>query len=82
MAIRSLCVTESADRPTVASFIGLHNAGIEITVVCPADHPNNQTLVDAGVPTVDIRLPKNFDKAGIAALRAELVRGRHHAHLQ
>jgi glycosyltransferase involved in cell wall biosynthesis len=78
MAIRSLCVTESADRPTVASFIGLHNAGIEITVVCPADHPNNQTLVDAGVPTVDIRLPKNFDKAGIAALRAELIRGRYH----
>ena len=78
MAIRSLCVTESADRPTVASFIGLHNAGIEITVVCPSDHPNNKTLQDAGVPTVDIRLPRNFDKAGIAALREELVRGRYH----
>ena len=78
MAIRSLCVTESADRPTVASFIGMHNAGIEITVVCPADHPNYQTLRDAGVPTVDIRLPRNFDKAGIAALREELIRGRYH----
>lgn len=78
MAIRSLCVTESADRPTIASFVGMHNAGIEITVVCPADHPNNQTLRDAGVPTVDIRLPRNFDKAGIAALREELIRGRYH----
>lgn len=78
MAIRSLCVTESADRPTIASFVGMHNAGIEITVVCPSDHPNNQTLRDAGVPTVDIRLPGNFDKAGIAALREELVRGRYH----
>jgi glycosyltransferase involved in cell wall biosynthesis len=56
----------------------MHNAGIGITVVCPADHPNHQVLRDAGVPTVDIRLPQNFDKAGITALREELVRGRYH----
>lgn len=56
----------------------MHNAGVEITVVCPADHPNHKTLTDAGVPTVDIRLPRNFDKDGIAALREELVRGRYH----
>lgn len=56
----------------------MRNAGIEITVVCPADHPNHETLRDAGVPTVDIRLPRNFDKAGIAALREELLRGRYH----
>ena len=43
MTIRSLCVTESADRPTI-----------------------------------DIRLPRKFDKAGIAALRNELIRGRYH----
>jgi glycosyltransferase involved in cell wall biosynthesis len=78
MAIRSLCITESADRPTVATFIGMHNSGIDVTVVCPADHPNNKTLTDAGVPTIDIRLPENFDKDGIAALREELVRGRYH----
>ncbi len=78
MAIRSLCVTEAADRPTVATFIGLHDAGIEVTVVCPADHPNHRTLTDAGVPTIDIRLPTNFNKQGIAALRAELLRGRYH----
>ncbi len=78
MAIRSLCVTESADRPTVATFIGMHEAGIEVTVVCPADHPNNKTLTDAGVPTVDIPLPTNFNKEGIAALREELVRGDYH----
>ena len=78
MAIRSLCITESADRPTVATFIGMHNAGIDVTVVCPSDHPNYETLTEAGVPVVDIRLPKNFDKDGIAALREELVRGRYH----
>ena len=78
MPIRSLCVTEGADRPTVASFIGMHDAGIDITVVCPADHPNNKTLTDAGVRTVDIRLAGRFDRRGIAALRRELQRGRYH----
>lgn len=78
MPIRSLCITESADRPSVATFIGMHEAGIEVTVVCPEDHPNNKTLTDAGVPTVDIRLPTNFNKEGIAALREELIRGRYH----
>jgi glycosyltransferase involved in cell wall biosynthesis len=78
VAIRSLCVTEAADRPTIATFIGMREAGIEVTVVCPANHPNHKTLEEAGVPTVDIRLPTNFNKEGIAALRAELIRGRYH----
>lgn len=56
----------------------MHNAGVDITVVCPEDHPNHKTLTDAGVPTVDIRLPTNFNKDGIAALREELIRGRFH----
>ena len=78
MAIRSLCITESADLPTIQSFIGMKNAGIDITVVCPADQPNHDILKKAGVPTVDIRLPKNFDKDGTAKLRAELIRGDYH----
>lgn len=78
MAIRSLCVTESADRPTVQTFIGLKNSGVDVTVVCPSDHPNNAVLQDAGVPTVDIRLTRNFDKQGIARLREELIRGDYH----
>ncbi len=78
MAIKSLCVTESADRPTVQTFIGLHNAGIDVHVICPSDHPNNEVLTKAGVPTIDIRLPKNFDKQGIAKLRDELIRGQYH----
>ena len=78
MAIRSLCITESADRPTVQTFIGMKNAGIDVTVVCPADHPNNDVLADAGVPTIDIRLPRKFDKEGTAKLREELIRGDYH----
>lgn len=77
MTIRSLCITEGADRPTVATFIGMHDAGIGITVVCPSDHPNFAVLEAAGVPVVDIRLTKNFDRAGIRELRNELERGRY-----
>lgn len=78
MVIRSLCITEDADRPTVQTFIGMRDAGIDITVVCPADHPNYQILEKAGVPLVDIPLPKDFDKEGTAKLRAELIRGKYH----
>ena len=75
MAIRSLCITEGADRPTVATFIGMHRSGIGMTVVCPSDHPNFRVLEDAGVKVVDIRLTKNFDRDGTQALRAELAGG-------
>lgn len=78
MTIRSLCITEGADVATVATFIGMHQSGIDITVVCPADHPNHKTLTNANVPTLDIRLEKNFDRKGIRALRDELQRGGYH----
>ncbi len=78
MPIRSLCITAGADRPTIETFIGMHRAGIDVTVICPADHANHKILTDAGVPTVDLRLTRNFDRNGIAELRAELVRGRYH----
>lgn len=78
MAIRSLCITRNADRPTIHTLIGMHEAGIEVTVVVATDNPNKQTLDNAGVPTLEIDLPKNFDKDGMAALREELIRGDYH----
>lgn len=77
MTIRVLAVTEGADRPTTESFIGLHERGIDITVVCPESRPNYARLQDAGVPVIDIPLHRNFDKSGQRALRAELARGRY-----
>ena len=78
MPIRSLCITEGADRPTIETFVGIHRAGIALTVICPADHPNFERLDAAGVRTIDLRLTRNFDRDGIEALRDELVRGRYH----
>ena len=78
MAIRSLCVTEGGDRPTIETFIGMHRAGIGITVTCPPDHPNRRLLADAGVPTIPLQLKSNFNRADIEALRRELIRGDYH----
>ena len=77
MSIRTLCITEGADRPTMATLIGMNRAGIGVTVVCPKAHPNERLLSAAGVPSIDIPLRGNFDRDGIARLRAELERGRH-----
>ncbi len=77
MPSRSLCITQGAARPTVATFIGLHRAGVEITVTCPASHPNYQVLVDAGVRVIDLNLKKNFHKDDIERIRTELADGRY-----
>ena len=34
--LKALCITEDPDRPTTAMFAGLKNAGVDVTVVCPA----------------------------------------------
>ena len=73
MAIRSLCITEGGDRPTMETFIGMHRAGIDVTVICPSDHRNHQWLADAGVPTLDLRLQQLFIEQ--VATLAESTRG-------
>ncbi len=78
-AIRVLCVNDdvvqSSDLPTGAMLAGLHRAGVELTVVCGPAHPHAELLAREGIPTIDIPIAKNFDRAAVRALRAELVRG-------
>jgi glycosyltransferase involved in cell wall biosynthesis len=79
MAIRVLCVNDDivqgSDRPTLATFLGLHEGGIMLTVVCPPDHPYYEPLTAAGVPTLDIRFRKDIDRDGIRRIREEIVGG-------
>lgn len=75
MTIRALCITEDADRPTVATFIALKDAGIELTVVLPIEADARRTLMDAGVRLLNLRLERQFDVDGIRALRRELAAG-------
>ncbi len=72
--IKALCITEDADRPTTATFIGLREAGVDVTVMCPATSDRRAALVDAGVRVLDLPLRKRVDRSGIAELRAELTR--------
>jgi glycosyltransferase involved in cell wall biosynthesis len=79
MAIRVLCVNDDIvqgnDRPTLALFIGMHRAGVEVAVVCPPEHPHYGPLADEGIRTVDIQFRRNFDRAAIRQAREELERG-------
>ncbi|HEX6998516.1 MAG TPA: glycosyltransferase family 4 protein [Gammaproteobacteria bacterium] len=75
MTIKALAIVEDADRPTVATFIGLHAAGVDMTVVCPPSARGRAWLAEAGVPLLDLPLRRRLDPAGIRALRAELRRG-------
>lgn len=69
MPIKVLCIVDDSDRPTIESFIGLHRAGIAVTVSCQSDSPNLHLLEDAGVPTIELPLRKNIDINGIRLLR-------------
>jgi glycosyltransferase involved in cell wall biosynthesis len=80
-AIRVLCVNDDVvqgkDRPTLALFVGLHRAGLQVTVVCPQEHPHYPALQAEGIPTIDIPFRANFDRDAIRRVREELVRGRY-----
>jgi glycosyltransferase involved in cell wall biosynthesis len=73
--IKALCMTEDADRPTTATFIGLKRAGIDITVVCPPDARAREPLAANGVRLLELPLKSNVDRRGARALRTELVDG-------
>jgi glycosyltransferase involved in cell wall biosynthesis len=70
MPIKALCITQGADRPTAATFIGLQQRGVVIHVVCPSDKPNFKVLEDAGVKVIDLKISKNRDAKAVAALNA------------
>jgi glycosyltransferase involved in cell wall biosynthesis len=73
--IKALCITVDLDRPTTATFLGLKQAGVDVTVVCPPHAEARAQLEAAGVPLLDLELRRNFDPAAIRRLRAELRRG-------
>jgi glycosyltransferase involved in cell wall biosynthesis len=73
--IKALCITEDADRPTTATFIGLQRAGVDVTVACPPTASARDLLAEGGVRLLDIPMRANFDRQAVQTLRAELVEG-------
>ena len=77
MTLKVLCITEGGDRATVATFIGMHRAGLDLTVTCPRENTNYHVLTETGVRVLDIELRGRFDPAGTRLLRDEL-RSQHY----
>lgn len=77
MTIRVLCITGDPDKPTVATFIGLRRAGIDLSAVRTPSEAANETLHAAGVPLLDIPVAGRLATTGVRRLRAELLRGRY-----
>ena len=74
--IKTLCITEDADRPTTATFIGLAQAGVDVTVMCPAASDRRAALDrKPAFACSTCRCASASTASGIAELRAELVRG-------
>jgi glycosyltransferase involved in cell wall biosynthesis len=74
--IKALCITEDPDRPTTAMFVGLKNAGVDVTVVCPHGE-RREWLESQGVRILDLPLRKRFDRDAVGRLRTELAQGRY-----
>lgn len=75
MTIKVLCVIEDADRPTIATFVGMQRAGIDLTVISPTASSGHDVLAQAGIPLVDIEFRSRFDSAATKQLRDNLKRG-------
>ena len=75
MTIKALCVIEDVDRPTIATFVGMHRAGIDLTVICPPTSKGHDVLREAGIPLVNIEFRSSFDSAGAKQLREHLKDG-------
>ncbi len=67
--IKALCITDDFDRPTVATFIGMHRAGIDLTVVRPPPRDGLEAELANKSPNYDQQIA-----SGCAALSEAGVR--------
>jgi len=75
--IRTLCLIQDTDRPTLETLCRLRQRGCDIRVACPPKRPARDLLESGGVPLVDFAITKRFDRAGIRRIRHELVAGNY-----
>lgn len=72
--LRVLCLTDSCDKPETELYLGIRNAGVELDVMCNPKGKHYDLLHSAGVVVGDLALQGRFDKAGTAAIKAQLER--------
>jgi len=72
MKLRVLAITDHSDLPETHQFIGLHNAGVDLRVICPETAPNKQLLFDAGIKITWLKLKSRVDTEGRATIKGVL----------
>ena len=72
VGIKALCITEDPDRPTTATFLGLKDVGVDITVVCPAGE-RRDWLEANGVRVLDLPLRRQFDREAVRQALANVL---------
>lgn len=72
--MKVLCVNGESDPAETGSFIEMHKAGVDITVITWPGTFNYDALMAAGVPTIPYILTGKISPACIRFLRAELKR--------
>ena len=70
--MRILYITEHSDRPEAETFIAVHQAGHDITVVCPSTAPQLERIRAVGIRVVEHRCPSRIDRASIRLIRSLL----------
>ena len=60
-----LAITETPDRPTIETFIGLHRKGINILVICKKDWKYEFLLKEKGIKTQELIFTKNLIRSEI-----------------
>ena len=68
MSYKVLCVTDRSDLPETELFIGLKNAGVDISVVCNPTGRNYERLKNSQVSVIDLILDKRISWSGIKKL--------------
>ncbi len=76
--MRVLAVTGHSDLPETQMFVGLHDAGVHLEVMCPDNAPHRQRLIDGGVEVHSLSLKSRLDRHGTMAIRKRLLDGEFH----
>ncbi len=69
MKYNVLCITDRSDLPETELFIGLKNAGVDISVICNPAGKNYKRLKNSNVPVIDLILNTRISLSGIRRLK-------------
>ncbi len=72
MNYRVLCITDRSDLPETELFIGLKNAGVDISVICNPTGKYYERLVRSGITAYDLNLNTRLSLSGIRYLKQHL----------